>query len=316
MDASKLANVSDATIKGAAIRDLVKGAVGGCNQVASLRMAANVVDQEIITLGTDVFEFNVVATDTTHNIGEVVAGEMATGVVANTLTLVNAKATSIAVGDVLLCQAEYMLVTGKSIGAANTALTVRRGYAGSTAATHANAQQLDEAVQSVAAGRIAVPITGTLTPTAVTPLLVKAVNAEGSAAQGVTATQISVNSVVLSRAADGTQTTCSEGMTGGNNVIDAKFRGGVQPGKSTMSVVSRVPTATEVTLGTMSFVFPFSVTTAQVYAVTTSTGATIAINGAIARSGAVVTINNAGDTDWAVTSTVTCVASGNLGDAA
>ena len=132
----------------------------------------------------------------------------------------------------------------------------------------------------------------------------------------MTATQISVNSVVLSRAADGTQTTCSEGMTGGNNVIDAKFRGGVQPGKSTMSVVSRVPTATEVTLGTMSFVFPFSVTTAQVYAVTTSTGATIAINGAIARSGAVVTINNAGDTDWAVTSTVTCVASGNLGDAA
>jgi hypothetical protein len=314
MDSKTLANVADNTIKGQAINDLAEGAIGGTDQVASLRLASAVANTQTITLGTNVFEINVVATDTTHNIGEVVAGELATGVVAKTLTLTNAKAASVTKGSVLACQSEFMLVEGVVAGDTNTVVTVRRGYAGSTAATHADGQQLDEAAANVTAGRIALPTQVTVTAAAASALIPAAITAENT--QGITGTRISNNEVVFSRKADGQQTTCSETLAGSNNTIDAKFHGGVEAGKGKMAIASRAPTATEVTLTNMHFVFPFNVSGAVIQANVTATGVVKLLNGAVTISGKRVSIDNSGSVNFAATDTVSVVASGNTGQAA
>lgn len=89
--------------------------------------------------------------------------------------------------------------------------------------------------------------------------------------------------------------------------------GGSQPKASPRAIVDQVPTAADVTLGTLYFKFPFKVLQVEGYVYTTATGASVAWDGTatITDSDAgLVALDNGGLVDWAATDTVVCVVDG------
>lgn len=296
---TNISKVPGDTVKGRAIQDLA-AAIGGANYVAALRLAANVADQETITIGNDAFEVHSVATDTTVN--------TASGELANTTAVVDLTVTAhgLTVGRILRVENEYMQISSvKSVDV----VRVTRGYAGSTIASHANGADIYKGAQAVASGKVALPIAGTLTPTAASAVFKTGI--EALSTHGVSVKVVSVNELLLSYPADaGVALACAETLAGVNNAIDAAFHGGLPPGSAVSVTVSRVPTAMEVALGNMHFVFPFTVCSVQAAVLTTATGAAVAWDGAKAMSGAVVTLDNAGTTDWAATDTVIVTVTG------
>ena len=76
-------------------------------------------------------------------------------------------------GSVLRIENEFVKVLDLP---STTEAIVSRGYAGSTAAAHANAVDIFRAATPVTAGRLEVPSAGTLTAAAMSPLIVAAVN--------------------------------------------------------------------------------------------------------------------------------------------
>lgn len=288
-------SVGRGTLKGRALQELKDAVAAGANEVCTLRLAANVVDEETITLGSDVFKIHVVNTDTTVNVS---GGDLNnTAAFVREFTIASHGQVK---GSVLRVENEYLLVT--DVLDSDT-VSVQRGYAGSTIATHADTTDIYKAANALGVGDIPIPVAGTLTPTAVSPLIAKAVTALSNI--GVTAISIGNNEVLFHRGCLDTVTYCSETLTGTNNTIDTSFHGGLAPASALKAVVSRVPTATEVTLGNLHAVFPFTVTHAVVRVHTTATGVVEAWDGAVTVSGQRVTVDNSGTTDWAATSTVT-----------
>ena len=75
------------------------------------------------------------------------------------------------------------------------------------------------------------------------------------------------------------------------------------------TTLTRVPTAGEVTAGSLVYAFNFLPATAIVQVRTTSTGAVVAWDGAISITNNRLTVDNSGSVDWATTSTVTVIVS-------
>ena len=104
---------------------------------------------------------------------------------------------------------------------------------------------------------------------------------------------------------------CTETLAGSNNGwASATMVGGEGPQAVKRWSAKRVPTATEVTLGILTFSFPFAVDRITSVVVTvTSTGAVKVIDGSLAVvSGNHVTLDNTGNMDWAATDTVVLTA--------
>lgn len=162
---------------------------------------------------------------------------------------------------------------------------------------------------TITAGNVRVDVNAAQTPTAASAALVLAIN--NNTQSSVVAVAISVNEILIwSKDGKGAALTCTETLAGANNAWSAAamypsttntdFRG--------MAMGARVPTATEVAIGNMHFRFSFAVAAALVAVRVTSTGAVKAWDGAMAISGNLVTLDNAGTTDWAATDTVTVLA--------
>lgn len=137
-------------------------------------------------------------------------------------------------------------------------------------------------------GRIRV-VTATVTPVVASAALAAAINASGT--QGLVATVISANEVlIVSRVGGATgAVACTETMAGvGNGWGAATMYPGSDDGASQQMLQSRVVNATEVTLTTVHFLFPFTVVGAIVQI--TRSGVTLAFNGAVTISGKMVTV--------------------------
>lgn len=277
-----------------------------------IRVEADVASAETVTIGGDVYEVEIVNTDTGDDTGGV-ASDFAntTNPLTVPLALANYAAMapvggsdSVAVGDLIRIETEMMLITGIS----GDNVTFKRGVSGTTIASHADAEDIYEG-DGVSAGRIPVGLVATLTPTVFTDALIADINDRGL--EPVRAIDISVNEILLVSLIDGTGTyTLAEAMAGVNNEVEAAVDGGQVPVNRQSCVVSRVPTAIEVAHGNMHFAFDFDPVGVLVDVRVTADGLPTVwdgaqtINAASGSDPAYVTLDNAGAVDWAATSTV------------
>jgi hypothetical protein len=269
--------------------------------INNLRVASDVVSAETVTIGSDIFEVEIVNTDST----DVTAGGTFNNT-TNPITIVAATYPNVptAVGRLIRVEDEIMRVT-----ATGASLTLARGESGTTTAAHADASAIYIG-DGIVAG-IAVGLVTTLTPTAFTAALVDDINTRGT--QSITAVLISANEILLKASAVGAVTTaCTETLGGANNAFRASaMSGGRAQGLRKINIQQRVPTAVEIALDHMHFQFDFTPTLIQVFVVVTATpGLAVAWDGAYSISSGLVTVTNAGSTDWDATHTVTIIAQG------
>ena len=173
-----------------------------------LRVAADVISAETVTIGADVYEVEIVNTDTTDD----TAGATWNNT-TDPLSIVEATYPNVptGVGSLIRVENEIMRVT-----ATGANLTLARGQSGTTTVAHADALDIYEGNGIAGGSTIAVGLVATLTPTAFTPALVADINGRG--VEAVTATQISVNEILIEADAVGAVAlACSEALTGANN---------------------------------------------------------------------------------------------------
>ncbi len=268
--------------------------------VNSLRVASDVVSAQTVTIGGDVYEVEIVNTDSTDT--------CLAGAWTNTAQISVLAATyphlSTTLGSLIRIQSEIL----RLIGYDGTTLTYSRGDSGTTAATHANAQVIYKG-DGVTTGNIAVGLVTTLTPTAFTAALLAVINGIGT--ELVTAVLVSVNEIFLkARSVGAVALATTETLAGANNAWAATaMYGGKAAAARKINFQSRVPLAMDVTLGGMKFQFDFTPTLVQVYIVVTATpGIALAWDGGFTITDGLVVLDNAGTTDWAVTNTVYVIA--------
>lgn len=287
---------------------------------------ASVADGDTVTIGDDVYEFNVVTQDSGddtqggdfNNTTENLQVEMTLAEYPN-LSPVSGTDPLI-VGDVIGIGSEFMRVA--SIGGADgVTVTFKRGWSGTTVAAHADAANILEAASLATAGRIPVALTATVTQAAFVPALVATINdATTEAVQAVDLglTTGAIETMLLmatSPGANGLATT--ETFTNANiDFATATMQGGDANGAPKISVSSRSPDATEVTSDVMAFALPFDPDIVFVDIIDTNSdrkawdGALTTVN-ASGDVPAYVTIDNSGTTDWAATDTVRILAVAN-----
>ncbi len=235
---------------------------------ATLRMASDVVDAETVTIGADVYEYEVVQTDGTDNTQGGDFNNTTDPLTLATFTTDYANVTPVAIGDLIAIESEIMVISAVS----GTSRTFIRGVSGTTAATHADGQNVLDGAGTTGSN-IAVGLLATLTPTAAMPALVADINNSGrgsgiGATELVLATQISVNELLLQTAAtvggtiaaSAVTTATTETLGGVNNEWDtANLRAGKAAGARQISVVIHTVDQTEVDLGAVRVTFPFTV---------------------------------------------------------
>jgi hypothetical protein len=276
--------------------DVVPGLPG----IGTLRVAADVVAEETVTIGTDVFRVAVVLTDSTE--------DAANGELNNTDedVVITFPAHGLIGGDLVGCQSELAVVTNV-LGPNRIAL--HRGVSGTTIAAHADGQTLLTEAEP-GDGGIAVGMGATLTPTVFTARLVADINNRGTTR--VTAQLIDVNTIALYTSAvrgsgdvrptvESIATT--ETLDGSGNAFDAATLSGGRVSSPVIPVVI-VPTAVEVTEGKIRRYFPGTPEVLLTLVSTVSTGAAVVWDGAVTVAGGRVTWDNAGSVDWAATSRV------------
>jgi len=290
-----------------------------------LILAANIAEAETVTVGpivlddpntpiTDVFEYDVVNTDSTIN----TSGGQWNNI--NDPIQVTAAALGRVAGDLLRVENEIFKIL--RVIDANTFI-LARGRSGTAVAAHADALDIFFSA-TPPASNIPVGVVATLTPAVAGPALAAEINNALSGTERATAkaSRIYKKLVAVSLASGGEvflssrnvgvlTTACAETLAGaGNAWLAANMYGGQEPGEKKVAYFQRVPTAAEVTAGFMRFPVDFTPGRIDVLVLVTASGLETAWNGtrtfAVSSqpSGGIITVDNAGATDWATTSTV------------
>ena len=142
------------TNKGSALHSVKDEGAAGAYDFATLTYSGVLVDQEVFQLGDDVYEVNIITTDT--------AAEATAEVTAGDTSFVFDTAPAIAPlpGDVIRMEVEFMIVIDYNPN--GPSVNVVRGAFGSTDATHSIANSdTFQAAQPVVAGNFAVPTSST-----------------------------------------------------------------------------------------------------------------------------------------------------------
>lgn len=278
----------------------------GEKAVNQLRVASNVVSAETVTIGANVYEIEIVNTDTTDNTSAANSFNNTTDPLTLATFTTSYPNTTIAVGGLLRLENEIIRCTASSGGSR----TFSRGQSGTTTAAHADSSVDIFKGDGIAGGStIAVGMVTTLTPTVFTAALVDDINGVGTVAASAEA--ISANEVLLYADSVGVlATACTETLGGANNAwTSTTMYGGAAGGR--ISIQKRVPLTQEVTLGNMHFHFDFAPTVLAARVAPTATpGVAKAWDGAVTVSGNRVTLDNSGATDWAATDTVVLTVTG------
>jgi hypothetical protein len=271
----------------------------GAKAFSILRVAADVVSAKTVTIGSDVYEVEIINTDST----EVAANDD----FANTdnplvLSTAGADYASVTWTAGLLIRLENEIMRIQSVNSDKVRL--QRGHSGTTIASHADAVSIYEG-DGVTAGSIPVGMVATLTPAVFTVALVGAINQ--FATEAVTALKIGDNEVIVFADAVGVVALATtETLAGVDNAWDtATMRGGAAAGIKRSAHVVRVPNAAEVALGNVHIPLDFTPTFVLVHVVATATGIELAWDGGILidATNNVITLDNDGTVDWATTNT-------------
>lgn len=274
----------------------------GHKAVNTLRLATDVVGATTVTIGSDVYEVNVVNTDTTVDSDN--------DELNNTTNPVSVTIPShgLSEGDLIRCENEIMKVRGS---VSVDVVVVSRGHSGTTNAAHADGNSIYKAGTPATGTRKEVGLVTTLTNAAFGAALVAVINSEGT--EPVVASVVGDTEVLLTAKAVGVQVTaCTETLAGSNNVFAAAaMYGGRAATARRISIQQRVPNATEVALGNLHAEYDFTPLFVLVLVAPTATpGAWKIFDGVPTISTSHVTIDKAGSTDWAATDTVTIIAIG------
>lgn len=297
----------------------------GAKALGILRVASDIVEAQTVTIGpfnssagqqlSDVFEFDVVNTDSTKNTS---GGEFNN---TNNPILATMAAHGRSAGDLIRVENEIMKAL--RVPDANS-LVLARGRAGTTTAAHADG--LDIFISATPpASNIPVGVVATLTPAVAVPALAAEINNALAGNERATAKASRcylryqavplTNEMLLAALNPGVADsgiTLAETMGGANNVWDtAATRLGAEPALKRAYTIARVPNATEVALGFMRIPVDFTPGAIDVAVIMTADGLAVAWVGARtftpyggAYQGGYVTLDNAGGTDWAATDTV------------
>lgn len=284
-----------------------------------LFLLANIVEGQTVTIGpivlddpvnpvTDIFEYDVVNTDSTINTS---AGQWNN---TNDPILVTMAAHGRSAGDLLRVENEIFKIL--RVVDVNT-LVVARARCGTVAAAHADALDIFWSA-TPPASNIPVGVVATLTPAVAGPALAAEINniLSGNERPTAKASRIykKLKMVSLATGAENVlsgvnvgvlTTACAEALAGAGNAWNAaNLYAGAEPVEKKVLYVQRVPTAAEVTAGFMRFAVDFTPGRIDVLVLVTASGLETAWNGNRTFASGVVSIDNAGATDWATTSTV------------
>ena len=316
-------NTGRETIKGGALHALKDAGNSGAYDFNTLTLTGVTVDQETFVLGGDgtipggdVYEINLVATDTvSESLAQLEIGD-------TSIIFDQAPAIAMLPGDVIRMESEFMIVIDYNPNGTGS-VNVVRGAFGSTEAQHtiANSDTF-QALQPVVAGNFALPVTAVAAATA-DGQIVTGVQfwTDGGYSKGlgggigvrvqngfkVDATQGAGTTVVFGYPADGgVGEANATDMT--NATIGAVFAGGVEPAGQVYSKIVFKAAGT----GAVSFFAPFELPWVLDEAYVTIWGADGAIIEAAANtvtiSGRLVTVSAAGSLAAGVNVEVTMTA--------
>ena len=260
------------TNKGSALHSVKDEGAAGAYDFATLTYSGILVDQEVFQLGDDVYEVNIVTTDTgAEATAEVTAGD--TSFVFDT-----APTIPLLPGDVIRMEVEFMIVIDYNVN--GPSVNVLRGQFGSTDVTHSIANSdTFQAAQPVVDGNFAVPTSST-DESVGDAQIASAVQfwSDGGYSKGlgggigvrvqnglkVDAINTIDDVIVFAYPADGgVADTDASDQT--NGAITA-FGGGVEEASQLYSVIWHVWTADDDTAGSKEFYAPFDVVEAVVTA--------------------------------------------------
>lgn len=280
-----------------------------------LRVASNVADGERVTIGSDVFEVDIINTSS----GVTLLANLNNTDTSSVVGTSAAPSPTWVVGDLIKIDNEIMRVTKVN---STTSYTVRRAACGTSIATHTATTSISESDTPgtiVAAGRIPLGLVTTLTPAVFSPALAAEINAnagtDASSAKVVAVSLLSGAALLISADATGALALATtETLAGANNVWNAAtMTDGADPGQRRFMAIARTVTATDVALDNIYIPLDFTPTVVMVN-VLTSSGVVKAWDGArsiTAPSGgfpAYITIGNGGTSDWAATDVLHIVA--------
>jgi hypothetical protein len=303
----------------------------GTKAHAVLYVPANVVNGDTVTIGADVFEVDIINTDSTATCSGI--ANVSDPVL---LTLSGAPGLTIAAGDLVRCENEIMKVLRKL---SSTTYVVARGRCGTTPASHSNATAIYQS-DAAPASNIPVGLVTTLTPAVFGPALVdEFVNAATTGGERAASKVPTLSSTytpyalnvgqeilfVATAAGADTRAVSDTFSASTDNVWGAAtFAGGSDPDVLAAEIQVRVPTAAEELAGQLHAAFPFTVRAAIVSMSVTATGQKVSFTGDVllgysestdvSLPSTIVTLRNVGPastayiTGFATTNTITILA--------
>jgi len=227
-----------------------------------LYVAANVADGETVTVGSDVYQFEQMDTDSTD---DTAGGDFNN--TTNPLTVVgfttNYPNVSAVVGKLIRIQSEILRITAEVAGD----VTFQRGASGTTNATHADALDVFH-VANALTGTIMTGVNG-VTPILFTPAIAADINTVGTANVRASSPTVGGTETLLVANADApggnligsaAAVATTETLLGGNNVwSDADTSLGRAAAARRTSFMQVVVDTVDVTAGGIAVVFPFTV---------------------------------------------------------
>lgn len=280
-----------------------------------------VVADETVTIGTNVFQFKALTTDSTKtaslNNSEDISLLTASGAMTWNL------------GDLLRLDSEIVKILRFVVGAETTQAIVARHRSGTAVAAHVTAAIFQ--ASAVHATNIPVGLNATLTPAVWTVALAAEINNAKAGSERATAKASTIfdpgstvtdafrsNKVI---ATAGPSSDCvviysvlpeacvlatTETMTNAAWGAGATMADGAAPSLVRRIVFRRVPSAADVSLGKLMFKVPFTPRHYSAQVLITSSGIAKGWVGGVSfdSTTGLVTVDNAGATDWAATDTV------------
>jgi len=308
------------TNKGAA--HMVAGQAIGQGQpdVQSFVTSGVFTDRETLTIGSDVYQLVDLSTDSTV---DVLTFWNNTDVVV-TQTAIDPADYSFSVGQYVAVESEIAIVTGIVVNSATDwDVSFYRGVAGTTVAAHATGTTAIEVqgVTALTAGAITVPATAVTQAVGLDALaaVIGGTNRGPSDYGGVVNSlpQVidtawtfyntdDVIGLLVSKVGGERAVTLAEACA---NAVwsDTASAGGSSVYATPHYAMTRVPSAADVTLGTLYFKTNVLTLAVEAFVYTTATGAAVAWDGTatiVDRVNGIVSLDNGGLVDWAATDTV------------
>ncbi len=225
-----------------------------------LRVASNVVSTETVTVGDDVYEIEIVNTDSTDDTANDNFNNITNPLVVGD-AVANYPECDLSVGMLVRIQNEILRVTAND----GTDVTFQRGVSGTTTATHADGQNIYVGDGIDPGSTIAVGLVTTLTPAVFTPALANDINNSGTMA--VFATSLQTGAEMLLESSDGVGAdvvsssdalACTETLGGTNNGwAAATMFDGKDAGARGFSMFTHTVLAVEVALSRVRLSMPF-----------------------------------------------------------